>query len=81
MTALREQMIRLAEEVPENQIPQIISFIEHIRGTEKDGTAQDRVKALQAYRNLQKYRRRGTEDIDYKEEIAVAMEKKYDSIG
>ncbi len=36
--------------------------------------------AQKAYQNLQKFRRRGTADRDYKEELYSALEEKYASI-
>lgn len=43
----------------------------------KEDKEKSPTKSQQAFQNLQKYRRKGTVDIDYKNEIADAIKKKY----
>ena len=80
MTVLRQQALQMLEEVPDEQISYVIAFLRDIRKNQ-NSTDEKLTKSRQAFQNLQKYRRKGNKDIDYKNEIADAIEEKYESIG
>ena len=80
MTVLRQQALQMLEEVPDEQISYVIALLRDIRKNQ-NSIDEKLTKSRQAFQNLQKYRRKGNKDIDYKNEIADAIEEKYESIG
>ena len=73
MTALRERMLNMVTDVSEEQIPQIIMFIENIKRVNETDPNESLKKSQMAYQNLQKYRKRGEANMDYRKEIADSV--------
>ena len=85
MTALQEQAVRLIEGMPDERLPRAIALLRDLGNDNQPKRPKEDEEALArsraAYQNLQKYRRVGTVDIDYKEELATALEEKYASLS
>lgn len=81
MSALRERVNTLLEEVTDEQMEQIVVFLERIIRKANEDTEERRRRSRQAYLDLQQYRRPSTVDRDWKKEIADAIAEKYESLG
>lgn len=80
MTALRAEAINLIEEIPEENMIHVIHVLKNYRSTMEKNTPERLTKSQAAYRNLLKYQKESQVDIDYKKELADAIEEKYESI-
>ncbi len=79
MTIMQEQAMDLIKKMPDEKIYYLIHLLEGF--AEPMPTYEgEPTNAQKAYQNLQKFRRRGTADRDYKEELYSALEEKYASI-
>ena len=80
MTLIQEQAIDLIKRLPDEKIYYLINFLEafEIPGQidKSEVTSSQR-----AYQNLQKFRQKGTEDRDYREELYSALKEKYASLN
>lgn len=79
MTLMQEQAMDLIRKMPDDKIYYLINLLEGlVEATPlyKSGPTNSQ----RAYQNLQKFRRKGTEDRDYKAELYAALEEKYESI-
>lgn len=79
MTAIKEKAVKLIEKLPDDKIVYIVNIMEDLAILFHD--TQDDKQRLQAYENLKKYKRGSSIPLDYKEELAKAMEEKYENIG
>ena len=79
MTILREQAIGMLHQVPEHQIARVIRFLQNLKSENTTNTHLTRSQT--AYSNLQKYRKSQNQDLNYKEELATALEEKYESLN
>ena len=77
MTALQEQAINLIKKAPEEKV----TFIIHYLGTHSDDKKSDLERSKTAYRRLMSLCRKGSSSEDYKEDLAKALEEKYESIS
>lgn len=79
MTLMQEQAIDLIKKMPDEKIYYLINLLKGL--VETPPVYKDELTNSQkAYENLQKFRRRGTTDMDYKAELYSALEEKYGSI-
>lgn len=79
MTAMQERAMDLIQRMPEEKIYYLINLLEGLVET-TPLYKNEPTNAQKAYRNLQKFRRRGTEDRDYKAELYAALEERYESV-
>ena len=79
MTAMQERAMDLIQRMPEEKIYYLINLLEGLVET-TPLYKNEPTNAQKAYQNLQKFRRRGTEDRDYKTELYAALEERYESI-
>lgn len=80
MTLIQEQAIDLIKRLPDEKIYYLINFLEAFEIPRQ--TDNNEVTSSQrAYQNLQKFRKKGTEDRDYREELYAALEEKYASLN
>ena len=80
MTLMQEQAIDLITKLPDEKIYYLINFLEgfmEIKQVEKNQLTNSQ----KAYQNIQKFRKKGTIDRDYKAELYDALEEKYESIS
>lgn len=79
MTLMQERAMNLIKKMPDDKIYYLINLLDGL--VEMPLVDENELTASQkAYENLQKFRRRGTADIDYKEELYSALEEKYGSV-
>ena len=79
MTLMQEQAMNLIKRMPDEKIYYLINLLDGL--VEMPSVDENELTASQkAYENLQKFRRRGTADIDYKAELYSALEEKYGSV-
>ena len=82
VTALKQRAINLIEQMPEDQVVLVISFIENAQkmphGKKKNEQGN---RAQKAFQNLQRLSRRGTIGDDYKKELEEVLWEKYESIS
>ena len=81
MTAMKQRAIGIIEQMPDEQISYVITFLEDFRKRPEKTDETRLAKSRAAYQNLQKYRKKGSSDNDYKKEIADSIERKYESIS
>ncbi len=80
MTMLQEQAIEMIKRMPDEKVSYVVNILEGIEGLYSDQTAKE-TKAQKAYQNLQRFRKSGLTERDYKKELAEALEAKYEGIG
>ncbi|MBQ9604979.1 MAG: hypothetical protein IJR45_06155 [Firmicutes bacterium] len=78
MTKLQERAIGMIEKLPDEKIAYVIGFLESM---DIETPEKNIERSMRAFENLQKYRKKGTDDIDCKKEIEEEMIKKYESIN
>lgn len=79
MTLMQEQAIDLIKNMSDEKIFYLINLLNDIVETAPVHENKP-TDAQKAYENLQKFRKRGTADIDYKAERYSALEEKYGSV-
>lgn len=80
MSVMRKQAIEMVERMPEEKIYYLIHILEGIEGLMAPTGTEEPSDAQTAYQELEKYRRKGTVDRNYKEELYAALEEKYAGI-
>ncbi|MDO5418328.1 MAG: dihydrodipicolinate reductase [Lachnospiraceae bacterium] len=79
MTLAKERAVEMIKNLPDDKVKFVINILEGLDGLYGN---QEKVTASQrAYQNLQQYRRNGSSEIDYKEELVQALEEKYENLG
>lgn len=81
MTVIKEQAIEMIKKLPDDKVIYVVNILEGLEGLYAGNEEQALSKSQIAYQTLQHLRRRGTKDIDYKSELAEALEEKYESLG
>ncbi|MBQ7433331.1 MAG: hypothetical protein IJV50_07740 [Lachnospiraceae bacterium] len=81
MTAMREQAIELVKRMPEDKIYYLLNILENIEELVISQNSVEKTDAQTAYEELQKYRKPGVKERNYKEELYVALEEKYADIN
>lgn len=77
MTMLQEQAIEIIKKLPDDKIFHVIHILEGINELFPPENEQEREKSQKAYQELQRYRKSGSVDRDYKAELAEILEDKY----
>lgn len=82
MTAIKKRAIEMIERMPDDRIYYVVSLLDSIEGltAATDDSAEERTESQIAFEELQQYRKKGTVDRDYKEELYEAMREKYENI-
>lgn len=75
MTVLKNQAIKLIEIMPEEYMGNIIDFLQSFLSKSVISNSSQ-----MAYQNLQKYRKKGNVDIDYKRELTEIISEEYENI-
>ena len=79
MTLMQEQAMDLIKKMPDEKIYYLINLSSDLVETTPI-YKNEPTNAQKAYKNLQKFRHRGTVERDYKAELYSALEEKYGSI-
>lgn len=80
MTMIQEQAIEMIKRMPDDKIYYVVSILEGIEGLFSDTKVGGTTTAQKAYQNLQRFRKSGSVERDYKAELRAALEEKYESI-
>ena len=75
MTVLKNQAIKLIEIMPEEYMGNIVDFLQSFLSKSVISN-----RSQLAYQNLQKYRKKGNIDIDYKKELTEIISEEYENI-
>ena len=96
MTLLRQEALSMVEAVPEERLVAIVEFMRGFQGEMAQPPAREDAgsatlfppegetsldRSRRAFAMLQKYRRKGTADIDCKQELAEILEARHESLG
>ena len=79
MTEIRSEVIEMIEQLPEEKIINVFDFLKSL--IKSDSEDKMLSESMMAYHHLQKYRKRGSIDIDYKKELSAELTAKYENIG
>lgn len=86
MTALKREAIQLVEQMPEDQMPYVIQYIQTLKG-KSSGTEQlssDEVTVtpkMRAFLELEKMLISVSQELDYDKELAEARDERYGRIN
>jgi len=78
MTLMQEQAMDLIKKMSDEKIYYLINLLDGLVET-PPAYKSELTDSQKAYENLQKFRRKGTVDMDYKAELYSALEEKYGS--
>ena len=81
MTMLQKQAIDIIKKLPDDKIYHVINILEGIEKLFPEKEEAELEKSQKAYQELQRYRKIGSIDRDYKSELAEALEEKYAGIN
>lgn len=70
----------MIERMPEDKLGYLLNILKNIEGLITPSAAEELSDAQLAYQELEKYRKKGTADRDYKRELYTALEEKYADI-
>lgn len=80
MTTIQKQAIDMIKRLPDDKIYFVVNILQGIEGLYPSDHTNDLSASQKAYRNLQRFRKMGAEDRDYKGELKEALEEKYANI-
>ena len=75
MTVLKNQAIKLIEIMPEEYMGNIVDFLQSFLSKSVISN-----RSQLAYQSLQKHRKKGNVDIDYKKELTEIISEEYENI-
>jgi hypothetical protein len=78
VTTIQEQAIELIRELPDEKVYYLVGLLKSFRTPENK--EHDINESFRAYQELQKYRREGSTDRDYKAEMHSIWEERYEGI-
>lgn len=81
MTVIKEQAIELIKRLPDDKVFYVVNILEGLEGLFSENEGAGETDSQKAYQNLQRLRKNGTMDIDYKAELIQALEEKYESLS
>ena len=86
MTALKREAIRLVEQMPEDQMPYVIQYIQTLKGKASDieQLSSDEVTVtpkMSAFLELEKMLIPVSQELDYDKELAEARDERYGRIN
>lgn len=81
MTVIQEQAVEIIRNMPDEKIYYVINILKGIDGLYPDKEEYGIEKSQAAYENLQRFRKPGITDRDYKAELAKAWKEKYKGAG
>ena len=82
MTALRQEAIRLMEQIPEEQMPSVIRYMKVLKGNvlkagQFSNTKEELTPEMKAFLELEQMLVPVQEELDYDKELAEARQEKY----
>ncbi len=80
MTMLQEKAVDMISRMSEEKLYYVVQLLESVEGLSENMTDGAKTPAQSALEDLQRFRKRGDVEMDYKAELAKAREEKYASI-
>lgn len=84
MTQLMKEAYRLLEDIPEDKMIYVVEILKSLHNFADSGTAvkrkSDTDEAMEALRNLKKYKGILPKNFDYKKELQESREERYGNI-
>lgn len=80
MTQIKERAMNIIQRLPDDKVIFVVNILEGLEGLCINQENNKTIAQL-AYQDLQKYRKEGAGETDDKEELAQALEEKYESLG
>ena len=80
MTQMKERAVNIIRRLPDDKVIFVVNILEGLEVLCINQEDNKTVSQL-AYQDLQKYRKEGAGETDGKEELAQALEEKYESLG
>ncbi len=77
MTVMQERAFEMIKRLPDEKIYYIVQILEGMEGLTSQAVHGTMTKEQKAYENLQRFRKCSDVEIDYKAELAQALEEKY----
>ncbi len=81
MTPSRAQAIGIVEQFPEEHLSILIQNLQYLRSMYVSHEEQELTKSMQAFQNLQKYRKESTKQHNYTDELSDILEERYESLS
>ena len=82
MSIMQEKAYEMIKRLPDDKLYYIVRLLEGLEGLVLPAKNDDSMTVEQkAYEDLQQFRRCSDVEIDYKEELAQALEEKYASVN
>lgn len=82
MSIMQEKAYEMIKRLPDDKLYYIVRMLEGLEGLVPSAGNEDSMTVEQkAYEDLQQFRRCSDVEIDYKEELAQALEEKYAGIN
>lgn len=83
MSAMLEKAINMIRVIPEDKLYYVVQLLEGVEGLSAEAAkgTENMTPEMKALEDLQRFRRKGKADIDYKAELAKAREEKYAGVN
>ncbi len=80
MTMLQEKAVDMISRMSEEKLYYVVQLLESVEGLSENMADGAKTLAQSALEDLQRFRKRGDVEMDYKAELAKAREEKYAGI-
>lgn len=80
MTQIKKRAFDIIQKLPDDKVVFVVRILEGLEGLCRSQEDEKSV-SQRAYQNLQKYRKEGLQEVDYKAELEQALEEKYEGIS
>ena len=80
MTMLKQRAVDMISRMPEEKLYYVVQLLESVEGLSENTVNGVKTPEQRALEDLQRFRKRSDEEIDYKAELAKAREEKYAGI-
>lgn len=80
MTVMQERAFEMIKRLPDDKVYYVVRMLEGIEGLIPENVMGTVTMEQKAYENLQRFRKCNDVEIDYKAELARALEDKYAGI-
>lgn len=81
MTVIQQHAMEIIERLSDDKMYYVVNILESIEGLASETGSEELTKSQKAYQNFQRFRKSGSVERDYKEELHKALEEKYESIS
>ena len=77
MTMLKQRAVDMISRMPEEKLYYVVQLLESVEGLSENTVNGVKTPEQRALEDLQRFRKRSDEEIDYKAELTKAREEKY----